>query len=42
MGGIFLGSDALIIIFILIMFSKILLVHEVAELKDNLNINCKQ
>lgn len=36
MGGIFLGSDALIIIFILIMFSKILLMHEVAELKDNL------
>jgi hypothetical protein len=36
LGGIFLGSDALIIIFVLVMFSKILLMHEVAELKDNL------
>lgn len=35
-GGIFLGSDALIIIFVVVLFSKILLLHEVAELKDNL------
>ncbi len=35
-GGIFLGSDALIIIFVIVLFSKILLMHEVAELKDNL------
>ncbi len=35
-GGIFLGSDALIIIFVVVLFSKIVLIHEVAELKDNL------
>lgn len=33
-GGIFLGSDALIIIFVLILFANITLAHEISKLKN--------
>lgn len=35
-GGIFLGGDALIVIFVMILFSKAVLMHEIAEMKDSL------
>lgn len=36
MGGIFLGGDALIIIFVIILFAMSVLMHEISEMKDDL------
>ena len=36
LGGIFLGSDALIIIFVLILFSNTLLMYQITNLKQHL------
>jgi Ca2+/Na+ antiporter len=36
LGGIFLGGDALIVIFVLILFSNTLLIYELSELKSTL------